>query len=561
MKGTLKDALQYASQNPSSDFAHQLASMVKSGQLDEDAKGLGIDLTPIKSSSLGGPAKAPAPAPKEPGLIQKGFDVLKEKVAIPLAQAEINTVKALNERGKGIFNDTIAAGKEGAKLPVPERIAHFGSTVAHQTISAIAGGVGDIFVNMVSPFIPQDVKDKANEGISTVVHKVKSALDEPAYDPANPSVPNDLVHNQQFRDLIGHVSKVGKENPEITRAFGDALNVALLGGGGAAETAAKPAIESGIKTAVGVGEKSIQTGIDAAKAIESKVGGVIETQAAKQALKTSETAFKDALTISRPNAQLVEKAGIAEKRIVPGSQGFAKGAEVAPSAIETRIAEAVQPLVESGEITAKMVEKDPAAVQQIIDRRVSQINLGLDNMAAENNITFTKQFNPKLYLDKAKEGSQTVFAGDKALERAYDAAVTRFNQLIKTKDIQGVIKARKAFDAEMRSKYPNVFKPDIFGNMSPRDSAIKNAIFDIRDSANQFISDALPANNPYKALLKQESYLLRASENIGTKMKGITTEGKAEQFLDSKKGKVLKKAAIGVGVAGGTIGGAEALLQ
>ncbi len=48
-QGDLKKALQYASRNPSSDFAKQLGQTIASGQVDGQAQQLGIDLTPIKS--------------------------------------------------------------------------------------------------------------------------------------------------------------------------------------------------------------------------------------------------------------------------------------------------------------------------------------------------------------------------------------------------------------------------------------------------------------------------------------------------------------------------------
>ena len=47
-QGNLKQALEYASKNPTSDFALKLASMVNTGKLDTEAQKFGIDLAPIK---------------------------------------------------------------------------------------------------------------------------------------------------------------------------------------------------------------------------------------------------------------------------------------------------------------------------------------------------------------------------------------------------------------------------------------------------------------------------------------------------------------------------------
>ena len=44
----LKEAFQYAAQNPTSDFANNLRELAKSGAIDQEAKKFGIDLTPFK---------------------------------------------------------------------------------------------------------------------------------------------------------------------------------------------------------------------------------------------------------------------------------------------------------------------------------------------------------------------------------------------------------------------------------------------------------------------------------------------------------------------------------
>ncbi len=58
----LKQAFEYASQNPDSDFAKNLEQLASSGSLDGEAKKYGIDLTPFRpaptlASKLGQRAK------------------------------------------------------------------------------------------------------------------------------------------------------------------------------------------------------------------------------------------------------------------------------------------------------------------------------------------------------------------------------------------------------------------------------------------------------------------------------------------------------------------------
>lgn len=64
MQGNLKQALEYASKNPNSDFANQLGKTIASGQVDSQARQLGIDLTPIKAKFV--------PQYTKPDLIETG---------------------------------------------------------------------------------------------------------------------------------------------------------------------------------------------------------------------------------------------------------------------------------------------------------------------------------------------------------------------------------------------------------------------------------------------------------------------------------------------------------
>src|SRR3990167_7247770 len=58
---TLRQALQYASENPQSDFAKFLTERIQSGQADAEARQTGIDLTPIKALALKPPVSIVAP--------------------------------------------------------------------------------------------------------------------------------------------------------------------------------------------------------------------------------------------------------------------------------------------------------------------------------------------------------------------------------------------------------------------------------------------------------------------------------------------------------------------
>ena len=73
---TLKEALQYAGQNPDSDFAKQLTQHIKTGAADAEAKSLGIDLTPVKSYQSAPVVQETQPEQKQ-GFLSKAYGVVK----------------------------------------------------------------------------------------------------------------------------------------------------------------------------------------------------------------------------------------------------------------------------------------------------------------------------------------------------------------------------------------------------------------------------------------------------------------------------------------------------
>lgn len=325
-----------------------------------------------------------------------------------------------------------------------------------------------------------------------------------------------------------------------------------------------------LDTALGAG-----VGAVGGKATESLIGAV----AKKAAGPTSEEAFKEALSISRPKmTSKLEQQAFNEGRI--GKQNLFKGAEVAPSYRESRIAEAVQPLIQSGKLSEKM---DPAVQRKAIDTEVAKINQGVKEMLNQSeykfpqadrssvnqktsiadyykpkSITFNKdQLSKK--LNAAYADNRLVFAGDKAAENAYSAVMGKFKSFVKGKTIGDLFDARQEFDRMIKSKFPNVFKKDAFGMINPADNARKTALLDVRNAANNLIADLLPANNPYKAMLRNESSLLQAGENIGTKIKGITQTGKVQSFLNTPKGKLLKRVGSDLGIGGLGIGAYEGI--
>lgn len=477
---------------------------------------------------------------------------------------------------------------------------------AQQHAGGFAGGAGDV-VGTIAPYFTGAGEEETAVRVAQMIPKLAETLGVRA-ESLVPKIISFLARN---------APTVARDTVIGTAQTGDPVEGLGLGVGGAA-----------------------------AHGISGTAGSLVN-----KALK-GKSAFETALEISRPKiTPTLEQQAFNEGRV--GQRTMFSGAPIAPSATETRIAEAIQPLVEEGRITAKMAESNPSAVKSEIDQEVHGINQGVKQLINQPkfNAPFTENQLNK-YLQSAKADNKILFGGDTTLERAYDTVIDEFKTYVRTKNVSGLFDARQEFDSFIRSKYPNVFKPNKLGIINPADNVKQNALLDIRTAANEMVADMLDSakiqsarktfepsvarplierakafgkksdfirnvkeNMPkyketelpsgtsrktqttmntknqyptsvdedlgdlwdiahtkidattgdaYAAALRRESSLLRASENLGTKVRGITQKGKVQAFLDSPRGKTSKeiaKYATGGIVGAGVIGAGSNLLR
>ena len=117
------------------------------------------------------------------------------------------------------------------------------------------------------------------------------------------------------------------------------------------------------------------------------------------------------------------------------------------------------------------------------------------------------------YLQRTKKDSEILFAGEKTIERNYDAVIDKFKEIVETKDktLSGALEARKELDQFIKSKFGNVFDKEA-GDL-PRANALK----DVRMAVNDYIANTLPEGDKFKTLLKEQSNMYRAIDRIITK--------------------------------------------
>lgn len=275
----------------------------------------------------------------------------------------------------------------------------------------------------------------------------------------------------------------------------------------------------------------------------------------KSATEVANKNFDEALRIARPDMAVVEKQAIEEGGDRIGKRGVFTASKISPSKYETPMVEAVQELIDNGQ----MPLKDKTGQIKALNQRTSQLNQGLDNLVLDHNEPFNKK-ELDTVLEKTKEKNRILFGGDSNVEKAYDVVINEFkNNFLKKNNVKGLQDARKEFGNFIENNFKKAFGQDaLLASTNPRYQALR----DIYGTVNNFSADLLDrapsqtnAGKVLTDMLRKEHYLLTAKNNIASKMKGYTVPGgkagavaRSSQF---KSGRNLAGAARTVGAIGG----------
>lgn len=239
------------------------------------------------------------------------------------------------------------------------------------------------------------------------------------------------------------------------------------------------------------------------------------------------------LVSEKPTTKVSEQAIREGRATEPSLFGKSK---IIPSTKDYRLADAVDEVVSP--------KNTPFQNVDAIKQRTDEINTGVKNLIAQKKVPFnTNQLRTR--LNAVKEESKLIFASDTNAENTYNAVVDEFMKNVKNKDTLGLFEARQTFD-----KIPAIKK--LLQSEGLGENVKKQIVLDVRRAANEYIASLLPANNPYRALLRQESAMIEAVGNIAEK--NATTIGKNKLQILTQKYPILKWF-IG-GTAAGIAGGA-----
>lgn len=493
-----------------------------------------------------------------------------------LSQQQINDLKA-----KGLTDDKIRvlAVQKGFDMPQKSFLGELGKSLVQsernfgQSIAGAIGGVapslaGGKEIDSANQLQRQMQENMANairdkrargEDASKLINALKTVDSQVNfYDILNKSTGNsqDKTARQVFgeglgvaTDIIGAGALPGGVG-QMTKATGFAQGVkagakaGAIGGGifGASQGVARSAQEN--KTGGEIVGQGIQGGLIGGAAggvIGGAIGGVSGAIAGRgQKVAQSKQDYVLDLVSEKPTRKVSEQA-LREGRVTEPTM-FGKS-KIIPSSKEYRLADAVDEVVSSKNTTLQNTDA--------ISRKVTEINGGVKKLITEKKVPFnTNQLQSR--LNAVRDESKIVFASDATAERTYDAVVSEFMRNVQKKDTLGLFEARQTFD-----KLPAIKK--LLDSEGLGENVKKQIVLDVRRAANEYIASLLPANNPYRALLRQESLMIEAIGNIAEK--GASSIGKSKLALLTQQYPILKwlvgGAATGiVGAAGVGVGGA-----
>lgn len=274
------------------------------------------------------------------------------------------------------------------------------------------------------------------------------------------------------------------------------------------------------------GKNIVQGALGEAKQAVLEVPGKIKEKITNvPKLKGEAKVSEDAIEIAREKVNpAYEERAAQEGRM--STEGRTKKVVLKPTRREELVSDSIRPLVEQGRIAA---DKLPFENIPEIQLEVNRINQGVKQMLAERKAVAGPFNEPTLRskLNKVKGDSDIIFASDPTLEKTYDALVDAFVSEVRTKDIEGLFEARQNFD-----KLPAVKKLLDRLKGATGENLRRQAVLDIRRAANEYVSDLLPPNNPFKNALKQESYMIEAMGNLAEKSKGLAGTENYTRWLE-----------------------------
>lgn len=352
---------------------------------------------------------------------------------------------------------------------------------------------------------------------------------------------------QKVKESVGAGLELSSNIPAIGGSAKIATGLAKGVVGGAVKQGVKAGATAGALQGVGSGlqenQSALQTGIEGAGGalagglLGGAFGGV-STLAANRLAKVGALPKRNQELLRDEARQLVTphvKTLSTAEKVAAGEQGritsptLFKPGQVKISDREKEVADSVVGLVR---------KKNP------LEKNVSNLAKEIENKSRNIDTMMEKEVvNPIKYdqlqsaIENVKADSQFLFTSDPTSEKAYDSVVELFKKNLVNNNFN-LIKARREFDAEINSKFPNLLSKIGKGEMG--DNARIWAVQDIRTMGNDLAEQTLPAGNTLKSDLRYITNLYRARKSMAKNELVKLNQSDWERFWDSSKGRALK---------------------
>lgn len=266
-------------------------------------------------------------------------------------------------------------------------------------------------------------------------------------------------------------------------------------------------------------------------ALSAKVAqGVARRSTALPQLR-NKIATDDALEAITPKLQTLRTAdrlqAIEEGRINTPTL-FSKG-RVAATDRDREIADSIVGLVKKGD---KNVVKNVTNLNQEIAKRSRE----LDTLVETQTINPVSIDDLDNTFNQLKNESDFLFTSDANSESAYDSVIGLFKKKY-AENGGNLLEARRAFDREIKSKFPNLLEK--IGKGEIGDRARVQAVADIRESANDLVANSLPEGNPLRQELRHISNMYKARKVISRNAIGELNDSNIKKFVKSPAGRAL----------------------
>lgn len=369
-----------------------------------------------------------------------------------------------------LSQDLEGRAKEVGKRMRPEEseAAISGQEVAggYNVLGQTAGAINDIAGHVVSAITPEFVK-KGIQAVASAPMGTPETGEEQGVSIADAQ--------KAFNDKFGELEK---SHPELADYIKSTGNIAVLASmfypGAKAGEALTP-------------EALAKTAGKAATSVEKRLAGQVETEAV-------DVIRHDLEKMTKTQKQALDKAGGVT---MEGNKPVAKVTE-----FDKQIAKSVEDVVNPRENPQVNIDNIRTKIGKTAEE-TEKLPKRFDQLYSPSEL--------EPYLQRTKEDTSIMFAGEPTIERAYDSVIDKFKEILATKDntLSGAFQARKDLDKFIKEK----FGVSVF-DKEPKDMPRANALKDVRMAVNDYIAGTLPDGDKFKNLLKEQSNMYRAIDRI-----------------------------------------------